>query len=530
MLRENIEEQCQRISPDAYSKKSVCAFAPREGIVGFIDTSGARDGSRGIAFCGDRMYVNTDGDLHEIAYKNVTGSHIISSFEDAFADELSVSGKDFELRVSDYSLDKFELKKLLDELCKERGQADERTEEMAEEYAEVIAQKLAENAQKTSENPQNRDAERVEKAAKELKKPAVIEERSVPVVEEFAAAPVIMEEQPPVIVETVVEIPEARSPLPEGYAPAPIPEEKIDWISGGMSASTGGDMPADSVVIAEAPVSEKTPADVPEKNARPKLPEVINGVIDRTPMIVDRKSPSADTDDNTQKTESDKQDAAEPPKNDAAEPEALTERELRERIEDMSSEEMMQFLSDTLKEINRFDGIPDVQYDRALQTVPITEGDMLPSEFGEAPPEKTVTKWKTLTVEPVWGDIYIKASQSLRQLCESGKLTMEQMEDELRARLLSAAEAFEQITGDDSRVPKVMIPKITELKLAADNFDRYFAYGEDVAIRAMFFMQYQMLTYADRIANSPETKDRINDFFRRFGGAMITLSMLDMRG
>lgn len=526
MLRENIEEQCRRISPDAYSKKSVCAFAPHDRIVGFIDTSVARDGSRGIAFFGDRMCVNTDGEPREVAYEKIINTHIISSFEDSFADELSVSSKGAgELRISDYSLDKFELKKLLDELCKEREHVGERSAGMVEEYAEIIAQKLADNAQ-------NRDAEHIEKVAKELKKSAVIEER--PVVAEFAAAPVIYEETPPVIGETVVDIPEERSPLPEGYAPAPIPEEKIDWISGTVSSAApgGASVPEDSVVIAEAPVAEKKESDIPEKDVRPKLPEVINGVIDRIPMIGDRKPSTVANADNTEKTEGKKQEAADQPKNgvDETEP-TLTESELRERIENMSSDEMMEFLSDTLKEINRFDGIPDVQYDRALQTVPIAEGDMPPSEYGDGNvPEKTVTKWKTLTVEPIWGDIYIKASQSLRQLCESGKLTMEQMEDELRTRLLSAAEAFEQITGDDSRVPKVMIPKITELKLAADNFDRYFAYGEDVAIRAMFFMQYQMLTYADRIANSPETKGRINDFFRRFGGAMITLSMLDMRG
>ena len=528
MLRENIEEQCRRISPDAYSKKSVCAFAPRKGIVGFIDTSGARDGSRGIAFLGDRMYVNTDGVLREIVYEKIIKTHIISSFEDAFADELSVSSKGAgELRISDYSLDKFELKKLLDELCKERGQVNERNAEKAEEYADIIAYKLAENAR-------NHDAERLEKAARELKKPAVIEEH--PIAEEFAAEPVILEEVPPVIVETVVDIPEERSPLPEGHEPVEIPEEKINWLSGGVPAASGRDVPAGGAVIAEAPGGEKTENtentdnDVPEKEVRPKLPEVINGVIDRIPMIVDRNPPDDTKADDTEKTDAENQEEAQP-KTDIGETEPLTDRELRERIENMSPDEMMQFLSDTLKEINRFDGIPDVQYDRALQTVQIVEEDDTLFGFGDKKVhEETVTKWKTLTVEPVWGDIYIKASQSLRQLCESGKLTMEQMEDELRARLLSAAEAFEQITGDDSRVPKVMIPKITELKLAADNFDRYFEYGEDVAIRAMFFMQYQMLTYADRIANSPETKDRINDFFRRFGGAMITLSMLDMRG
>lgn len=520
MLRENIIAQCRRISPDAYSEKSVCTFVRHDGIVGFIDTSGTRDGSRGIAFFGDKMCVNTDGSPREIAYENIINTHIISSFEDSFADELSVASKGVgELRISDYSLDKSELKKLLDELHSDSEQADENSAELAEEYAELVAQKLAENAQ-------NRDAQRLEKAARERIKPSVIEEQpeEQPVIEEIAVEPVIFEEALPVIIETVVEIPEVRAPLPKDYEPVAIPEEKIDWISGsgGVRASSGID--AKIKEQTEASESEKTENDTPKEEARPKLPEIMNGVIDRTPVIVTSK-PSDDKSENSAEKTEDK--GSETPQSDEPLP---SESEVRERIENMSPDEMMAFLSDTLNEINDTDSIPDEQTDKIPQTVPDTESEepqLSPEE--ENAPEKPKSRWEKLTVEPIWGDIYIKASQSLRQLCESGKLTMEQMEDELRARLLSAAEAFEQLTGDDSKVPKVMIPKITELKLAADNFDSYFSYGEDIAIRAMFFMLYQMLTYADRIVESPETKARLNDFFRRFGSAGITLSMLDMR-
>ena len=519
MLRENIIAQCRRISPDAYSEKSVCTFVRHDGIVGFIDTSGARDGSRGIAFFGNRMCVNTDGELHEIEYEKIIYTHIISSFENSFADELSVSAKGYgELRISDYSLDKSELKKLLDELRKDSEQAGERNFDLAERYAEIVAQSLAEKAQ-------NLDAERLEKAARELEKPAVIEEHSV--IEELAVAPVIREEVLPVIIETVVDIPEERSPLPKDYEPVAIPEEKIDWISGtgGVRASSGIDANIKEQV--EKPESEKKENGTPKEETRPKLPEVMNGVIDRTPVMVSAKTQSDKTKDIPEKTEDKKpgQPAAPVDQPKSAEP-VLSEGEMRERIENMAPDEMMEFLSETLNEIN---SSPDEQSERILQTVPGADGNQFPDTEAEKAPEKPVTRWEKLTAEPIWGDIYIKASQSLRQLCESGKLTMEQMEDELRERLLSAAEAFEQLTGDDSKVPKVMIPKITELKLAADNFDSYFSYGEDIAIRAMFFMLYQMLTYADRIAESPETKARLNDFFRRFGSAGIALSMLDMR-
>lgn len=542
MLRENIEEQCRRISPDAYSGKSVCAFVPRGGIVGFIDTSGARDGTRGIAFFGDRMYVNTDGNLYEIAYKSIGGSHIISSFEDAFADELSVSGEGFELRISDYSLDKFELKRLLDELCRESDQIGERHAEQVEKYAEIIAQKLAEDAQ-------NHDAERLENAAREFKIPAVSDYHRRG--EELTDEPGIDENTPPVIAETVVEIPE-RSPLPKDYAPAPIPEEKIDWISGTGVGRAAGEVNAsvDNDVKADALDGEKTEngnaiteSDNSGNEIRPTPPEIIKGVIDRTPMIGTIKLPGIRAVNNTlkidgQKTEKPTLAPAGQSMNMGGKTEpTLTESEMRERIENMAPDEMMTFLSDTLNEINGSDDVPEKQteqspeqLDKILQTVPSVES-VQPQPMPEAAKahEKPPSKWKKLTAEPIWGDIYIKASQSLRQLCESGKLTMEQMEAELKEHLLSAAETFERITNNESRVPKVMIPKITELKSAADNFDNYFSYGEDIAIRAMFFMLYQMLTYADRIAESPETKDRLNDFFRRFGSAGITLSMLDMR-
>ncbi len=106
---------------------------------------------------------------------------------------------------------------------------------------------------------------------------------------------------------------------------------------------------------------------------------------------------------------------------------------------------------------------------------------------------------------------------------------MEQIETELKDKLLSSARAFAEITAEEAKVPKMLMPRITELKSAAGDFDEYFKSGEDIGVRAMFFMMYQMLSYADRIAETPETKERLNDFFRRFGPAGITLSMLDMR-
>ncbi len=205
------------------------------------------------------------------------------------------------------------------------------------------------------------------------------------------------------------------------------------------------------------------------------------------------------------------------------------ETEERIRIENMSPEETMAYLAQSLSEINSFSDFGDL---------------FLPeiSEEAEEAPEPAVLSTQTfeeedkddrdpnaLTVEPVWGDIYIKASRNLRELCEQGKLSMARIETELKEKLLVSAEQFSAVTKDGSRVPKVLIPKITELKSAVSNIEPYFQLGEDVATRAMFFMLYQMLSYADRIAETPETKENLNDFFRRFGPAGIMLSMLDVR-
>lgn len=219
-----------------------------------------------------------------------------------------------------------------------------------------------------------------------------------------------------------------------------------------------------------------------------------------------------------------------------------TEAEERMRIQNMSAEETMRYLAQSLNEINApadysdMD-IPDLfagdenteeHKEQSASSEPQAIAATEPRRLEEYAPAEGMTP-KSLTVEPIWGDIYIKASRNLRELCESGKLSMEQIETELKEKLLTAAEQFAAVTKDESKVPKVLIPKITELKAAARNFDPYFQAGEDIATRAMFFMLYQMLSYADRIAETPETKENLNDFFRRFGPAGITLSMLDMR-
>lgn len=432
MTREKFEALCRECCRQ--SGLSECVFADAE--VGFIDTSADCDGSRGIAFSRRKMMVNFDGTVKNVAYCKIRSVQIISSMEDAFADELDISGEHSHLRISDYSIDKHKLKLIIDGLCEgiEEKTAETAVESHEEKAAVTVKVKLAQSVVE-------KVPETAEKAAEEppetFDEPTLPHENEVPVIEE---------------------------------QPEPFPEE-IEWLHG-------------AVVTEEKPAEEEKIEWLSGMSEEQKPPEIPENLVE----------------------------------NEAA---------FREQIEQMSREETLDFLSKTLSEINDepvFEELPEIA------VKPDTTALMV-SEFAEKlPEEKTPQKSEELSKEPVWGDIYIKASRSLRELCESGKLSMEIIGNELREKLLEAARAFSDIIADKQKVPKTLVPKIAELKNAAGNFDEYFSYGEDVGVRVMFFMLYQMLSYADRIAENPDTKERLNDFFRRFGPAGITLSMLDVRG
>lgn len=441
-MRANIAERCKTVCA-VFHENAACAFAEGN-IIAVLDTSQGQDGSRGIAFYEDGIAVNLEGDTKWIRYDKIKSMQIISSFEDSFADELLISGEGFEVRISDYSLDKSELKTLIDELAEASripvrsapeipAEVVEEKKRQTEEYAEIIAQKLAESALVNHG------------------------------ISEVYSDDIVFEDGEPVISE--IEIPHEKT-LPEGYDPAPIPDEGINWLSGKPK---------------ELPKS----ADTSEKESEP----------------------------------------------------VESEAEARERIQNMSREETLSYLAQSLSEINDMDFSDSDSEEIPNEELPETP-TTIKSEFENSVSisisetliaSKPATDSMGLTIEPIWGDIYIKASRNLREVIESGKLTMEQIEKELKDKLLDSTRAFAEITADEAKIPKPLVARIHELKTAADDFEQYFKSGEDIAVRAMFFMMYQMLSYSDRIVETPETKERLNDFFRRFGPAGITLSMLDMR-
>lgn len=460
LCRECCRECCRQ------SGLSECLFADAE--VGFIDTSAEGDGSRGIAFSKRKMMVNFDGTVKNVAYCKIRSVQIISSMEDAFADELEISGEHSRLRISDYSIDKHKLKQLIDGLREgiEDAPAKEKTEAAAERRAEKAAETgeeavvtvrviPAEKAAKTASKPAANSGEISEKGAGEIAEtaPEIVEKDG-----EKSEEPVLSHENE---IHVIAEQPDSDA----------FPVGEIEWLHGAVKTE-------------EKPVAEE------------KI-EWLSGLHDdeKTPEIPENSLDSEAAD--------------------------------RELIEQMSREETLDFLSKALSEIN---DEPVFREPPEIVVKPDTTALLIRDFVEKLPEEKAPEKSGGLSKEPVWGDIYIKASRSLRELCESGKLSMDVIENELREKLLDSAKAFSEIVADKQKVPKTLIPKIAELKNAAGNFDEYFAYGEDVGVRVMFFMLYQMLSYADRIAENPETKERLNDFFRRFGTAGITLSMLDVRG
>lgn len=528
MTRDNIEAQCLRISAN-YESSGYCRFVRGGGVLCFIDTSQARNGTRGIAFKRDAMIVCLGrSEPREIAFSSIKDVHIISSFEDFYADELLITCNDGEVRISDYSLDKSELKRFIEELAVESEKALEHRAQ-AEEYAKIIAERLAQSTLLEERAPYS-DAFVPPPEKTPLSEPEIktdIEASAAEAIED--TDDFIPEDGEPVIHETTVEIPSEKVvTVPEDYDPAPIPEEKIDWISGSFYAKRTA-VPEETPVITVPTAAEEEaaePAEYAEAAVEPEDDEESPELI----VLYSRGDegnplPKPEWLELVGETEDAKSDNDTPSDSDA-----MTQ------IQNMSREETLSFLAESLNEINDMDGeksedVPDDIPDT------LTEREELPPDIGadlktiseiSAPPEDAVDDGK-LTVEPIWGDIYIKASRNLRELIEDGRLSMDQIETELKDKLLSSARAFAEITADEAKVPKVLMPKITELKSAAGDFDEYFKSGEDIGVRAMFFMMYQMLSYADRIAETPETKERLNDFFRRFGPAGITLSMLDMR-
>lgn len=185
----------------------------------------------------------------------------------------------------------------------------------------------------------------------------------------------------------------------------------------------------------------------------------------------------------------------------------------------MTREQTMDYLLSSIAEINSEpDGEPTEEPTEAPRPA---QPEPVPTPVPE--PEHSAM----LTREPDSPDIYIIASRRIRELCEDGRLTMEQVNSAVKEQLVSASEVYSALDANSAALPPLVRKHAAALAHAADHLTDYFSLGEDIAARVMFFMLYQMLSYTDRIVQSDETKQRLNYFFVRFGAAGMILSMLD---
>lgn len=519
MTREEFNSLCQ----NCCSRKSAakCLFADAE--EGFIDTSAESDGSRGIAFSKKKMMVDFDGTIKIVAYKKIRSVHIIGSLEGAFADELEISGEHSRLRITDCSLDKHILKQII--------------EGLREGIEEPLTVKISAVKQSADDKTDNNDDFTLvyEDKTEAMEESVLANTEEIAEKSDAESAEPVSEKPPSDMGETL----ESDDILHE-Y------EDKIEWLSN----SADNDIQDEKIEWLSDMTSEEAAPVIPETDfvGENEMRDIIGQMSHEETLGFLSKTLG-------------EINGSEPPREEITPREAPSEAdlqvngesEMRDIIRQMSREETLGFLSKTLGEIN--EEAPETSADKPLfpttKAAVITENALPPRPIIEKiaaqnpPAEKTLTEKSPaqnpvsnavlrdnggLSKEPIWGDIYIKASKSLRELCENGGLSMDIIEKELRERLLESAKAFADIVKDEQIIPKVLVPKIAELKNAACHFDEYFSHGEDVGVRVMFFMLYQMLSYSDRIAENPETKERLNDFFRRFGTAGITLSMLDVRG
>lgn len=208
-------------------------------------------------------------------------------------------------------------------------------------------------------------------------------------------------------------------------------------------------------------------------------------------------------------------------------PETIPDITADEDITDMTREQAISYLLDSIAEINS-EPQPEItpEAPEAQPLLPENTIDNAP----ELPAAEQPVSPSPYTTEPDSPDIYIQASRRIRELCEDGKLTMEQVNATVREQLVPASELFSTLDIESAPLPSAVKAHALRLSEAADRLPEYFRLGEDIAARVMFFMLYQMLSYTDRIVQSDETKQRLNYFFVRFGAAGMILSMLDANG
>ncbi len=513
-LRDTISDFGKKITPN-FRDIRYCRFAPPAETAGVIDVSSAGDGSRGIAFLTDRLIVKLDGNARQMYYKDIRVMEILPSYETPFEDELLLDAKAGEIRISDCSMNKFFLRQLISNVSRITATMRE------SERAELLSQLAAEAREYYPDMPAVSNVSNAPGAPAPEPVRTATPTSAEP---EISPAALDMSEAPDNSAADTEPLPEAAAAVQEiaaakkaalaavqNTSPIEITEEKIEWISGKSGKSDKNDKSENTV---------KTETDKIEKNSETVIaPEA--------PMPASAETPVSEKLPQTVPAEA----------GEAGETGKAEESD----VSDLSHDQTISYLLDSIAEINSAPeqpAAPEISPERSEQqgqqrqpeTVSVPQPEVSPElpKQEEAPEEDPPAEpAPALTKEPESTDIYILASRRIREMCEEGRLTMEQVNTAVKEQLVPAAEIYSKLDAENAPLPPAVKGRARQLTAAADRLTEYFALGEDVAARVMFFMLYQMLSYTDRIVQSDETKQALNYFFVRFGPAGIILSMLE---
>ncbi len=507
-LRDTIRDFGKKITPN-FRDIRYCRFAPPAETAGVIDVSSAGDGSRGIAFLTDRLIVKLDGNARQMYYKDIRVMEILPSYETPFEDELLLDAKSGEIRISDCSMNKFFLRQLISNVSRITATMRE------SERAELLSQLAAEAREYCPDMPAVSNVSNVSNApgapAPEPVRTAVPTyaeseiSPSAPAMPEAPDNPATDTEPLPEAAAAVQEIAAAKKAAlaaAQNTSPIEITEEKIEWISG----KSGKSDKSENTVKAEIDKIDKSDETIIVPEA-PAPASAETPVSEKLPQTVPAEAREAEESD----------------------------------VSDLSHDQTISYLLDSIAEINSAPeqpAAPEISPERSEQqgqqrqpeTVSVPQPEVSPElpKQEEAPEEDPPKEpAPALTKEPESTDIYILASRRIREICEEGRLTMEQVNTAVKEQLVPAAEIYSRLDVENAPLPPAVKGRARQLTAAADRLTEYFALGEDVAARVMFFMLYQMLSYTDRIVQSDETKQALNYFFVRFGPAGIILSMLE---
>lgn len=506
-MRELINDFGHKIA-DSFAEDSYCRFAPPEETLGYIDTSAKHCGKHGIAFLCDEIVVSQKSGAQRVQYRNIRKVSIGGTVN-PYEDELTITSAGDPVHITSDSVNKLFLKQLIDNLCRTYNFMTERQRE--DMYSECTSRAMSHFTEEVTEQPPEpqkpvkvvRVASRVKTvkavakpvpAVKEQPRPAVIDEQSAAwSLSREANAP--LPEVPAPVIAPIEPKAAPTAPLPQPEALSDKENIEVTWsLSREQTAAATGNidlLPNDGIEgMTKAQTMNYLLESISEINSDIEEDEQLN---EPAPSPV-KEEPAAQSAPVPTQTEE--------PTPVQAEPVPVAAQAAAEPVQQPAP-----------VAVQAAEPIQTVQ--QAQPTLPVQ-----PAPEPAAPPSP-------YTAEPESGDIYITASRKLREMYENGALSPELVEQELKANLLTTAEEYTRLTDSAEELPPYVAARAPRLKEATERLSEYFTLGEDIGTRVMLFMMFQMLSYSDRIEESEQTKQRLNEFFKRLGSAGVVLSMID---